>query len=71
MHLKDNGTFISYDGELRETETGIWHYENKTGELIIDGEGDSEDSSWYLQMKNDTLIFRSTNNMTYLNAVKF
>jgi len=70
IHLKVDGTFTSYDGELEKKENGNWHYENKTGELIIDGNEDSEDSRWYLQTKNDTLIFKSNNKTTYLYAVK-
>ena len=38
MHLKSNGTFTSYDGELNKTESGFWKYDNKTNELLIDGE---------------------------------
>ena len=71
IHLKEDGTFSSYDGEAKKSETGKWLFDNSSNELFIDGEGDSEDSYWLLSLKNYTLIFRSVNGSMYLNAVSF
>lgn len=70
MHLKSNGTFESYDGNLKKNESGKWTYQFKEKKMFIDGEGEKGDSEWTLSMKNDTLIFTSTSNNLYLNAKK-
>ena len=67
IHLKNNGTFESYDGNLKKSESGKWAYQFKEKKLFLDSE---EDSQWTLSMKNDTLIFYSTSDNLYLIAIK-
>lgn len=59
MHLKSNGTFESYNGELKKIERGKWEYKSKEKILVIDGPGEEGDSQWILSIRNDTLIFQS------------
>lgn len=66
MHLKNNGTFESYDGELKKIEQGKWKYQSKGKKLFIDGVGENDDSHWSLSMRNDTLIFQSISDNLYL-----
>ncbi|MGK0446886.1 MAG: hypothetical protein ACJA2M_000655 [Polaribacter sp.] len=66
MHLKKNGTFESYDGELKKVEYGKWEYQSKDKKLFIDGVGEDGDSQWSLSLRNDTLIFQSTSDNLYL-----
>lgn len=70
MHLKNNGTFESYDGSLKKNESGKWTYQLKENRLFIDGVGEESDSEWILSMKNDTLFFQSLSENIYLKAVK-
>ena len=70
MHLKDNGTFESYDGTLKKTENGKWVYKFNEKKLLIDGEGKEGDSEWILSTRNDTLFFHSTTDNLYLIAKK-
>lgn len=70
MHLKSNGTFESYDGELKKIEHGKWEYESIEKKLFIDGTGDEGDSHWRLSLRNDTLIFESTSDKLYLISKK-
>ena len=70
IQLKSNGTFTSYDGELNKTESGFWKHDNKTNDLLIDDEEDAGDSSWNLEMRNDSLIFKSTIDSTYLISTR-
>ncbi len=70
MHLKSNGTFESYDGDLKKHEKGRWTYQLDEKRLFIDGEGDTGDSQWDLSIKNDTLLFHSITNNLYLIAKK-
>ena len=70
IHLKSNGTFQSYDGNLKKSERGKWTYLFDEKRLFIDGEGETGDSHWNLSMKNDTLIFHSTSDNLYLIAKK-
>lgn len=56
MHLKSNGTFESYDGNLIRSESGKWNYQFREKRLFIDGEGEKADSEWTLSTKNDTLF---------------
>ena len=67
---KNNGTFESYDGDLKKTESGKWTYQLDGKRLFIDGEGETGDSQWNLTMKNDTLIFHSKSDNLYLIAKK-
>ncbi len=67
IHLKNNGTFESYDGNLKKNESGKWTYQFKEKKLFLDSE---EDSQWTLSMKKDTLIFYSTSDNLYLIAMK-
>jgi len=70
MHLKRNGTFKSYDGSVKKSESGKWTYQFKENRLFIDGEGEKADSEWNLSIKNDTLFFHSTSDNLYLVAKK-
>ncbi len=70
MHLKSNGSFESYDGDLKRLEHGNWKYHAEGKRLLIDGEGESGDSQWDLSVRNDTLIFRSVSGDLYLVAKK-
>ncbi len=70
MHLKSNGTFESYDGNLKKNESGQWRYQSEAKRLFIDGEGENAESEWALSLKNDTLFFRSTSDNVYLIAKK-
>ena len=70
IHLKNNGTFESYDGNLKKKEHGKWTYQFREKELFIDGEEEKTDSEWTLSMKNDTLFFYSTSENLYLIAKK-
>ncbi len=70
IHLKSNGTFESYDGNLKKNESGKWTYQLDEKRLFIDGEGETGDSQWNLSVKNDTLIFHSTSDNLYLTAKK-
>ena len=70
MHLKNDGTFKSYDGDWKKTEIGKWEYEINDKKIFIDGNGEEGDSFWYLTIKQDTLIFQSTSNDSYLIAKK-
>lgn len=70
MHLKSNGTFESYDGTLKKSESGKWTYQFKGKKLFIDGEGEEGDSEWILSTRNDTLFFHSTSDNLYLIAKK-
>ena len=70
MHLKSNGTFESYDGNLKRSESGKWRYQFKEKRLFIDGVGEKTDSEWTLSTKNDTLFFHSTSDNLYLIAKK-
>ena len=69
MHLKSDGTFESYDGELDKKESGKWTYQPKEKLLYIDGQGE-EDSEWILSVENDTLFFHSKSDNLYLIAMK-
>ncbi len=68
MHLKQDRTFESYDGNLKKKETGVWKYESSQKRLFIDGAGDKNDSEWRLSVKNDTLFFHSITGDIYLIA---
>ncbi|GAA4276554.1 lipocalin-like domain-containing protein [Aquimarina mytili] len=68
MHLKNNGTFESYDGALKKKESGTWRYQLDEKRLFIDGEGEEADSEWILSIKNDTLFFHSASDDVYLIA---
>lgn len=70
IHLKGNGTFESYDGDLEKSEHGKWRYSFKEKRLFIDAEGENADSNWRLSSRNDTLFFHSTTNNLYLIAKK-
>lgn len=70
IHLKSNGTFESYDGELKKLEQGKWQYESKEKIIFIDGAGEDGDSQWSLSIKNDTLMFQSTSDNSYLISRK-
>lgn len=71
MHLKDDGSFDSYDGDSDKSETGNWEYEPKEKILNINGNvGEEDNSKWILLMRNDTLIFSSNENNLYLKAIK-
>lgn len=70
MHLKSNGTFESYDGELKKIAHGKWKYQSKEKNLFIDGIGKDIDSDWSLSIKNDTLVFQSTSKNLYLISKK-
>ncbi len=70
MHLKSNGTFESYDGDLKKLEHGQWNYQAEKKTLLIEGEGESGDSQWDLSIRNDTLIFQSVSDNLYLIAKK-
>ena len=70
IHFKSDGTFNSYDGDLKKNESGKWTYQSKVKSLFIDGEGEKGDSQWTLSMKKDTLIFKSPSNDLYLIAKK-
>jgi len=70
MHLKSNGTFESYDGELKKIERGKWTYQPEEKILFIDGVGKEGDSYWSLSIKNDTLIFKSTSDNLYLISTR-
>ncbi|WP_323788108.1 hypothetical protein [Psychroserpens sp.] len=70
MHLKDDGTFESYNGTINKTETGKWTYQPTKKELFIDGPGENGDTFWYLLLKKDNLIFQSTTKNSYLIAKK-
>lgn len=63
IHLKSNGSFESYDGELKKKEHGKWDYLPKEKKLLIDSE---EASEWNLSMKQDTLFFHATSDDIYL-----
>ena len=70
MHLKSNGTFESYDGNLKKSESGTWTYQFREQRLFINGEGENADSEWTLSTKNDTLFFHATSDNLYLIAKK-
>ncbi|MBO3700205.1 hypothetical protein [Roseivirga sp. E12] len=71
MHLKEDGSFDSYDGDSDKSETGNWEYEPKEKLLnIIGNAGDEDNSKWILLMRNDTLIFTSSENNLELKAIK-
>lgn len=70
IHLKSDGTFESYDGELKKIEHGQWKYQFKERKLFIEGTGLDSDSQWNLFKKNDTLIFQSTSYDMYLISKK-
>ena len=71
MHLKADGSFDSYDGDSDKRETGNWEYEPKEKLLnIIGNAGDEDNSKWILLMRNDTLIFSSSENNLSLKAIK-
>jgi len=70
MHLKSNGTFESYDGNLKKNESGKWAYHFKEKRLFLDGDGEKADSEWTLSIKNDTLFFHSTSDNLYLIVKK-
>ncbi len=70
IYLKNNGTFESYDGNLKKNEIGKWTYQLKEKRLFLDGEGENADSEWILSMQNDTLFFHSTSDNSYLIAQK-
>lgn len=70
MHLKNDGTFESYDGDLKKMEYGTWNYTPKDKRLFIDAKGETGDSHWNLSIKNDTLIFKSTTDNLYLVSKK-
>jgi hypothetical protein len=66
MHFKNNGTFESYDGELKKIEHGKWKYQSNGKKLFIDAAGEDDDSHWSLSMRNDTLIFQSISDNLHL-----
>jgi len=70
IHLKSNGIFESYDGNLKKNENGKWTYQFGEKRLFIDGEGERADSEWILSIKNDTLFFHSASDNLYLIAKK-
>ncbi|MEM7552111.1 MAG: hypothetical protein AAF363_20675 [Bacteroidota bacterium] len=70
IRLNSNGTFESYDRDLKKNETGKWTYQSEEKRLFIDGEGEETDSEWTLSIKEDTLFFHSTSNNSYLIAKK-
>ncbi len=71
MHLKNDGSFYSYDGDSDKSETGNWEYKTEEKILKINGNAVEEDNSeWILFLSNDTLIFSSIENDLYLKAVK-
>lgn len=70
IHLKRDGTFESYDGDLEKEESGKWTYQNEERKVFIDGEGETGDSQWNLSRRNDTLIFESKRDTLFLIATK-
>ncbi len=70
MLLKTDGTFESYDGNLKKHESGKWIYQASTKTLLIEGETESGDSRWNLSISNDTLIFRSPTSDLHLISKK-
>jgi len=70
IHLKDDGRFVSYDGDSNKSENGNWEYDPKGKVLYIKGNTGEKDSKWILLMKNDTLTFSSNENNLYLIAVE-
>ncbi len=70
MHLKDDGTFESYDGNEKKNERGSWTFNSEENKLLIDGEGEQADSEWILSLRNDTLIFHSEANNLNLIAIE-
>ena len=70
MHLKEDGSFESYDGALKKKESGKWTYTSETKQLFIDGEGNKGDSHWRLSLQTDTLLFHSITDSVYLISKK-
>lgn len=70
MHLKNDGTFESYDGHVKKMEYGTWSYTPEDKRLFIDANGEAGDSQWNLSIKNDTLIFKSTTDNVSLISKK-
>ena len=64
--LNKDGTFESYDGNLKKKEVGKWMYDPKSKRLVIDGAGETNDSEWTLARKQDTLFFHATSGNMYL-----
>lgn len=70
MHLKNDHTFESYDGDIKKVETGTWEYYPHKKRLHIYGEGDEGDSQWRLSVKKDTLFFHSLTEDLFLIATQ-
>ncbi len=71
MHLKNDGSFYSYDGDSDKSKTGNWEYKTEENILKIYGIVVEEDNSeWILLRRNDTLVFFSNTSDFYLEAVK-
>ncbi|MEQ9232393.1 MAG: hypothetical protein RIF46_17055 [Cyclobacteriaceae bacterium] len=72
IQLNSDDGFVSYDGNSGKSEAGNWIYypAEKTLSINESNGEESGESSWKLMMRNDTLIFSSTEKKLYLKAIR-